>query len=118
MATKILVIEDDDVAAAFAQTALQGAGYDVIIAVDGQAGLDIAAKDGGIALIVLDIGLPGITGYEVSARIRTDPNLVDMPILMLTAKSSQQDKFLRAGDCRGERVSDENRPILPSSWRR
>ena len=67
-ATKILVVEDDEVAAAFAQTALERAGYEVIIAVTGQEGLDIAVKDEDIALVVLDIMLPDITGFEVSAR--------------------------------------------------
>ena len=56
-ATKILVVEDDEVAAAFAQTALERAGYEVIIAVTGQEGLDIAVKDEDIALVVLDIML-------------------------------------------------------------
>ena len=42
-ATKILLVEDDEVAAAFAQKVLQGAGFEVIIAADGRAGLDIAA---------------------------------------------------------------------------
>jgi DNA-binding response OmpR family regulator len=92
-ATKILVVEDDEVAAEFAQMALQGAGYEVVVATDGNAGLEIAAEDEDIALVVLDIGLPDISGYEVAARIRTDPDLVDMPILMLTSKNSRQDKF-------------------------
>ena len=45
------------------------------------------------ALVVLDVGLPDISGYEVCARIRTDLDASDMPVLMLTAKSSEQDRF-------------------------
>jgi two-component system catabolic regulation response regulator CreB len=90
---RILVIEDDEVAAEFAQSVLEEAGYEVVVASDGQTGLDIATSDDKIALVVLDVGLPDISGYEVCARIRTDLDASDIPVLMLTAKSSEQDRF-------------------------
>ena len=90
---RVLVIEDDEVAAALAQSILEEAGYEVVVAADRQAGLNIATNYDQIALVVLDVGLPDISGYEVCARIRTDLDSLNLPVLMLTVKSSEQDRF-------------------------
>lgn len=90
---KILVVEDDPDAARLAQYALQAEGYEVVVASDGQAGIDIATAQEDIDLIVLDIMLPGMNGYEVCSRLRLEPEMMKLPILMLTAKTGEQDRF-------------------------
>ncbi len=98
MSKKILIIEDDRSAARLAQYTLMQAGYDVVLAYDGFEGLSKAlnhAPD----LIILDIMLPGIDGYEVCNRLRERAGSALLPVLMMSAKAREEDKEmgLRAG---------------------
>ena len=90
---KILVVEDDPDAATLAQYSLQQEGYEVVIATDGEAGLEMATTDEEIDLIVLAIMLPGMNGYEVCQQLRLQPETEKLPVLMLTAKAGKQDKL-------------------------
>jgi DNA-binding response OmpR family regulator len=87
----VLIIEDDPTMLRGLQDNFTFAGYNVIIAADGEAGLD-AALDANPDLIILDIMLPKINGYEICRLIRKE-NL-DMPIIMLTAKGEESDIVL------------------------
>ncbi len=87
----VLIIEDDPTMLRGLQDNFTFAGYNVIIAADGEAGLD-AALDANPDLILLDIMLPKINGYEICRLIRKE-NL-DMPIIMLTAKGEESDIIL------------------------
>jgi DNA-binding response OmpR family regulator len=87
----VLIIEDDPTMLRGLQDNFTFAGYNVIIAADGEAGLD-AALDANPDLILLDIMLPKINGYEICRLIRKE-NL-DMPIIMLTAKGEESDIVL------------------------
>jgi two-component system, OmpR family, response regulator MprA len=93
---RILVIEDDDSVRAAVRRALSLAGYDVVLAVDGQEGL-LQARGAVPDAIILDLGLPGIDGMEVCRRLRHDGNRT--PILMLTARDAIEDRVdgLEAG---------------------
>jgi two-component system response regulator MtrA len=86
----ILIVEDDRRIASLVSKNLQSAGYDCTIVAEGDAVLDAFTRLGP-ALIVLDIGLPGLNGIEITRRLRRDSNV---PILMLTARSSEGDKVL------------------------
>jgi DNA-binding response OmpR family regulator len=86
----VLVVEDDRRIATLVAKNLEAAGYDCRLAGDGDAAL-AAFERLKPALIVLDVGLPGIGGLEVTRRIRRDS---DVPILMLTARSTEADKVL------------------------
>ena len=90
---RILVIEDDASAAKLAQYTLQEEGYDVVVAPDGQVGIEMATSEEKIDLIVLDIMLPGMSGFEVSRRLRDEYQMVTLPILMLTAKAGEEERF-------------------------
>lgn len=90
---KILVVEDDPDAAKLAQYALEVEGYEVVVASDGDAGIEIATTQEDVDLVVLDIMLPGMSGYEVCSQLRLDPQTMKLPVLMLTAKTGEQDKF-------------------------
>src|SRR4051812_40369033 len=86
----ILVVEDDPGTRSIVTRALEQAGHRVIAAADGTQALDLVSKEDP-ALVVLDVGLPGINGFEVCRRIRCE-SLV--PIVMLTARRSEEDILL------------------------
>ncbi len=87
----ILIIEDDPTMLRGLKDNFEYAGYNVLTAVDGEAGLN-AALDATPDLIILDIMLPKINGYEICRLIRKE-NL-EMPIIMLTAKGQESDIIL------------------------
>jgi DNA-binding response OmpR family regulator len=97
MAT-VLVIDDDDLVSRTLQRALKLYGYRVLIAHTGAEGLHMARRDRP-DLIVLDIIMPGLDGYQVCRQIRSDPLLAEVPVLFLTAKGKDEDKVegFRAG---------------------
>jgi len=90
MAT-ILVIDDSKLIAHVAKNILSKQGHEVLLAEDGETGLDIA-KDNEPDLILLDLILPGIDGYGVCQRIKNDSNIADIPVIMLTSKAEHADK--------------------------
>lgn len=87
--TTILVVEDERKIARLLQIELESEGYAVKLAPDGVEGW-AAYKEGGAALILLDVMLPGITGIELLQRIRAVD--ADTPVLLLTANGSVSDK--------------------------
>jgi DNA-binding response OmpR family regulator len=88
---RLLVIEDEPVLVRGLTDALTGAGFAVTVATDGQAGLDAALR-GDADLIVLDVMLPRVNGYEICRAVRAHG--VDVPIVMLTAKGQEADIIL------------------------
>jgi DNA-binding response OmpR family regulator len=88
---KILVIEDDPDLARLLQIHLGDLGYEVVIVGDGRQGLE-QALEGPYALVILDLMLPGLDGFEVCKRIRSEDRV--LPILMLTSKAEELDKVL------------------------
>ncbi|MBR6824992.1 MAG: response regulator transcription factor [Oscillospiraceae bacterium] len=93
---KILVIEDEKVLADSLKTLLEGKGFDVEIAYDGESGAEYAML-GVYDLLILDVMMPNMNGYQVARQVRS--RRCTTPILMLTAKSDLQDRIegLNAG---------------------
>ena len=91
MNKKILVVEDDPIALRFARYTLLQEGYQVITAPNGLEGLRKAQTENP-DLIILDIMLPGIDGFEICHRLRAEPETARIPILMLTAKAQEADR--------------------------
>ncbi|MFB6540386.1 response regulator transcription factor, partial [Streptomyces noursei] len=93
--TRILVVEDDADVAMALRTLLTRAGYEVLAAADGRAGLRRLFADDP-DLMVLDVGLPDLDGWQVLERTR---DLTDLPVLLLTARGAESDRVrgLRAG---------------------
>ena len=85
---KILIVEDEEKIARFLELELQHEGYGVEKAVNGREGLD-KALTGAYALMVLDVMLPELNGFEVLRRLRKSS---DMPVIMLTARDTVMDK--------------------------
>ena len=87
-AARILVVEDNADTAALLRDLLEGEGYEVETAATGEAAFDALAVAPDVDLMVLDLMLPGMSGYEVIERLRTQSDLSDLPILVLSALGS------------------------------
>ncbi|WP_258573927.1 HAMP domain-containing protein [Actinomadura parmotrematis] len=96
---KVLIV-DDDVRNVFALTSvLEGYGMEVLYAEDGQAGIDVLHRNPDIALVLMDVMMPGLDGYATTAAIREMPQFAELPIVVITAKvmKGDREKSLAAG---------------------
>jgi CheY-like chemotaxis protein/MinD-like ATPase involved in chromosome partitioning or flagellar assembly len=93
MSEKILIIDDDLDTLRLVGLMLQRQGYQISAATNGQQGLD-KAFDEDPDLILLDIMMPHMDGYEVTRRLRKNPSTMETPILMFTAKTQLDDKVI------------------------
>ena len=91
MAATILIVEDEHAVARGIQYALQQEGYEVAVARSGEEGLEIATRQAP-DLVVLDVRLPGMDGFEVLRRLRAAG--AKMPVLVLTARDDEVDKVI------------------------
>jgi DNA-binding response OmpR family regulator len=91
----ILIIEDNQETARILELSLKREGYQIIIALDGLRGLELAQAQPP-DLILLDLMLPGIDGFEVCRRLRANLATANLPILILSAKTQEADKQLAA----------------------
>lgn len=89
--TKVLIVDDDTDGAFMLDQALTKGGYVTEVAHDGISGL-AKARSADIGLVLLDIMLPGIDGFEVCNRLRSDPQTRDLPVVMISAKSRPEDQ--------------------------
>jgi two-component system OmpR family response regulator len=85
MTVKILVVEDDPSVRGLLQTLLSAEGYDVATASDGLAGL-VKATSSPPALVLLDLMMPDLGGVRVLEEMRDDPELSDIPVIVVTGK--------------------------------
>ena len=90
---KVLIVEDDSSIAEIERDFLEISGFATEIATNGTDGLEMALS-GSFDLILLDLMLPGLDGYEITKRIRGE---LDVPILMVTAKTEDADKIRGLG---------------------
>ena len=89
VAVRVLVVEDERRLAAAVKRGLEASGFAVDLAYDGVSGLHMA-REGGYDGVVLDIMLPGLSGYKVCERLRAEENWV--PVLILSAKDGEYDQ--------------------------
>jgi two-component system OmpR family response regulator len=88
---RILVVDDEPHIRRVLDAMLSNEGFDVVLASDGSEGLQ-AISSGNVDLVILDLLMPGATGLEVLAKIRTDPDNADTPVIILTAKGQDADR--------------------------
>ncbi|HLB62518.1 MAG TPA: response regulator [Actinomycetota bacterium] len=93
MPETILVVDDDPDIARFVEVNLRSAGYDVAVAADGEEALE-KANEMRPDLVLLDVMMPRIDGFEVAQRLRRNPQTQNTSIIMLTAKALSTDKVL------------------------
>jgi len=88
---KILYIEDNRENRMLVRAVLEAAGYAIVEAEDGLAGIEAAVREQP-ALVLLDINLPGVDGYEIVAILKSFPNLAATPVIAVTAYAMQGDR--------------------------
>ncbi|CAM5656926.1 Two-component system response regulator OS=Streptomyces glaucescens OX=1907 GN=SGLAU_13925 PE=4 SV=1 [Streptomyces glaucescens] len=112
--TRVLLAEDDASISEPLARALRREGYEVEVREDGPTALDAGIK-GGVDLVVLDLGLPGMDGLEVARRLRAEGHTV--PILILTARADEVDTVVGLDTALNSRNSDISRvrPLLSRS---
>lgn len=87
----ILIIEDEPKTGDYLQRGLSESGFTAHLARNGREGLLLAREDG-VELVVLDVMLPGIDGWQVLGALRADPATAQIPVLFLTARDEVQDR--------------------------
>jgi len=114
MSKRILYIEDNPENRMLMRRVLMAEGYEMEEAVDGQSGMEKAAESPP-DLILMDINLPEIDGYEVTARLKQLPNMQGVPIIAVTANvmKGDREKTLAAG-CDGYIQKPIDIDLLPS----
>lgn len=91
MAKKILIIEDDPAISRLVDYSLKHEGYDVVAATNGLEGIRKAQYEAP-DLVILDVMLPGMDGFEICHRLRAESETSQLPILMFSAKAQEIDK--------------------------
>lgn len=95
---KILIVEDNAMNLDMLSRRLQRRGYEIFAASDGESGI-VAARSALPDLILMDLSLPGLDGWEATEMLKADPDLRDTPIIALTAHAMRGDreKAMEAG---------------------
>ena len=89
--SKILLVEDNEMNRDMLSRRLERKGYEVVIAVDGQAGVDMASSTNP-DLILMDLSLPVMDGWEATRRIKADAATQGIPVIALTAHAMAGDE--------------------------
>ncbi len=89
---KLLVVDDSPTHLKLASEPLIAEGYEVVTAVDGEEAIEKAESEHP-AVIVLDVVMPKLNGFQVCRRIKNSPGLKDIKVVLLTSKSQESDKF-------------------------
>jgi two-component system, cell cycle response regulator DivK len=95
---RILLVEDNEMNRDMLSRRLTRKGYEVSIAIDGRQGLSMALR-GGFDLVLMDMSLPEMDGWEATRQLRADPRTRTLPIIALTAHAmaGDREKALKAG---------------------
>ena len=88
---KILYVEDNEMNRDMLSRRLSRRGHEVLLAFDGQAGLDMM-KSESPEIVLMDMGLPVLDGWEATTKAKADPEINKIPIIALTAHALESDK--------------------------
>lgn len=91
MAKRILLVDDERDLVFYTKLFLEEQGYEVLTAYDGAQALEVLEEERP-DLIILDVVMPRVSGWDVMRELRDDPDRADIPILMLTARAEDADK--------------------------
>ena len=95
---KLLIVEDNELNRDMLSRRLKRRGYDIAIATDGQQGIDMATSESP-DLILMDLSLPEVDGWEATKRLKANPTTQPIPVIALTAHAMDGDraKAIEAG---------------------
>ena len=112
MSARVLVVDDIEANRRVLQAKLEAKYFDVLLANDGFEALEvIAAEEPDIVL--LDIMMPGMNGFEVCTKIKANPKFAHIPIVMVTALNDQEDR-VRGLECGAEDFL--TKPVADFAW--
>jgi len=96
---KILIVDDDSRNIFALNLVLRSKGYTSVSATDAETGIKMLHQDNGIGVVLMDMMMPGIDGYEAMARLKADPELAKVPVIAVTAQAmtGDREKILAAG---------------------
>jgi CheY-like chemotaxis protein len=89
---KILIVDDEPAIRFLISSALEDEGYELFEAADGKEAYDLVGSINP-DLIILDVMMPGLTGYELCAKLKQNPATQSIIVIMLTAKGQEQDRL-------------------------
>ena len=84
--SRVLLVDDEPRMRKVFSRSLRGAGFDVVVADDGPDGLDKLRNDSSIGLVLLDLNMPGMDGWQFRDEQRADPRLRDVPTVVVTGE--------------------------------
>ena len=113
MGSRILIVEDSAVIRRLIEVCLRAADLEIVTREDGKSGLNAVTSESP-DLVVLDIGLPGMDGWEVLNRIRRDEATKHMPVVVLTAHAEEESRR-RANE--GGADAFVTKPFQPNDFR-
>jgi CheY-like chemotaxis protein len=113
MGSRILVVEDSAVIRRLIEVCLRAADLEIVTRADGKSGLQAVGSESP-DLVVLDIGLPGMDGWEVLDRIRRDETTKSIPVVVLTAHAEEESRR-RANE--GGADAFVTKPFQPNDFR-
>lgn len=113
MGSRILIVEDSAVIRRLIEVCLRAADLEIVTREDGKSGLHAVSSESP-DLVVLDIGLPGMDGWEVLDRIRRDETTKEIPVVVLTAHAEEESRR-RANE--GGADAFVTKPFQPNDFR-
>lgn len=93
MTARVLVVDDNEANVKLLQTLLEAEYFDVLVAYDGQTALNVCAQTN-VDIVLLDVMMPGIDGFEVCRRLKDNPKLCHIPVVMVTALDQPADRVI------------------------
>jgi DNA-binding response OmpR family regulator len=93
LSAKVLIVDDEIDSLKLIGLLLESKGYQIVAAQNGERAIEKALQEPP-DLVILDVMMPGMSGYEVCRRLRTNPQTATIPILMFTAKTQVMDKVI------------------------
>jgi DNA-binding response OmpR family regulator len=93
MSKKILIVDDEKLILISTKIVLESVGYEVLTATSGEDGIEVCRAENP-ALVLLDIMMPGIDGWETLSRLKSSPETDEIPIIIFTAREHSRGKQL------------------------
>ena len=96
---KILIVDDDNRNIFALSAVLKSKGFQCVSAIGGEEGLDLLKREKGIAVVLMDMMMPGMDGYQAMAQMSNHPELKEIPVIAVTAQAmlGDRERCLNAG---------------------
>jgi CheY-like chemotaxis protein len=96
---KVLIVDDDSRNIFALNLVLRSRGYTCVSAADAETGIEMLERDNGIGVVLMDMMMPGMDGYEAIGRIKADSGMAKVPIIAVTAQAmaGDREKIIEAG---------------------